>query len=452
MLQSAVMKLRIAYSIEDGRRLMLEGRNLDQLAAPPTLARRILDTFGEALTPLQVVERIVTGIRDGGDAALERYSRQIEGAFHLPVRLEAEEMARARAQISPPLLADFETAAGRILDFHLKSARRSWFETTPQGTFGQLIRPLERVGLYVPGGTALYPSSVLMTALPAKAAGVKEIYVATPAARDGSVSPLVLAAADVAGVSAVFRVGGAQAIAAMAYGTESIPKVDKILGPGNIFVALAKRLVSGVVGIDAVTGPTETLVLADESAKPEHVAADLLAQAEHDVLAQAVLVTTSRALAERMPEEIERQLASLSRAEVARESMQGRGAVVVVRDLDEAAQVANEYSPEHICLAVREPWALLDRIRNAGGIFLGHSSVEALGDYVSGPSHVMPTGGTARFASPLTVDDFVKVSSLFAVSEQGLEELGPVASRIARSEGLDAHARSVERRIAGERG
>ena len=441
------MKLRIAYSIDEGRRLILSGRNLDQLAAPPALARRISDTFGEELTPLQVAERIVNAVREEGDAALERYCLLIDGAFPRPLLVTAEEMAAARSRCPVQLIEDFELAAGRILDFHRKSARRSWFETTPEGILGQIIRPLGRVGLYVPGGTAAYPSSLLMTALPARAAGVKEVVVTTPAGRDGSVPDVVLAAAGVAGVTAVYKIGGAQAIAALAYGTESVPRVDKILGPGNIFVALAKRLVSGVVGTDGLPGPTETVVLADETAEVEHVAADLLAQSEHDPLAEAVLITTSRELVERLPVELDSQLEALSRSAVARESLENRGAAVLVGSLLEAADLATEYAPEHVCLEVADPWSLLESIRAAGGIFLGHASVEAIGDYTAGPSHVMPTGGTARFASPLTVDDFVKVSSLFAVSDRGLRELGPAAARIARAEGLDAHALSVERRL-----
>lgn len=441
------MNLRVVYTFEDGRNLILTGRNLDQLAAPPALARRIAGTFGEDLTPLQVAERIVAAVRDEGDAALEYYCRLIDGVFPVPLRVTADEIAAARSRCGAQLLGDFEQAASRVLDFHLKSSRRSWFESAPQGIFGQLIRPLARVGLYVPGGTAAYPSTLLMTALPARAAGVKEVVVVTPAGKDGAIPDVVLAAADIAGVSAIYKVGGAQAIAALAYGTETIPRVDKILGPGNIFVALAKRLVSGVVGTDGVPGPTETVVLADESAEVEHVAADLLAQSEHDPLAQAVLITTSRALVDALPAELERQLASLSRNAVAREALETRGAAVVVASLQEAAQLASEYAPEHICLEVADPWPLLDSIRAAGGIFLGHQSVETIGDYVAGPSHVMPTGGTARFASPLTVDDFVKVSSLFAVSEEGMRELGPLAARMARAEGLDAHALSVERRL-----
>lgn len=441
------MKLRIARSIEEGRRLLLADRSLDRLAVPPSLAQRILDSFGEPLTPLQVVERIVEAVKAEGDAGLERYCRLIDGSFPSPLRVDPAEMEAARRRVSPELLSAFELAADRILEFHRRALRRSWFETTPAGVFGQIVRPLARVGLYVPGGTAAYPSSLLMSALPAKAAGVGEIVVATPASKEGRIPDVVLAAAQVAGVSAVYRVGGAQAIAAMAYGTESVPRVDKILGPGNIFVALAKRVVSGVVGIDAVSGPTETLVLADRSAVVEQVAADLLAQAEHDLLAQAVLIATSPELVERLSEEIDRQLSGLRRASIARESLESRGAVVLVRDLAEAVALANEYAPEHLCLAVAEPWSLLDAVRSAGGVFLGELSVEALGDYVCGPSHVMPTGGSARFSSPLTVDDFVKVSSLFGVSPEGLRDLGPAAVRMALSEGFDAHAASILRRL-----
>ncbi|HEX2923169.1 MAG TPA: histidinol dehydrogenase [Chloroflexota bacterium] len=442
-----MINLRTARSLQEGRRLLLAHRGLDELSAPPGLAARIQTTFGEPLTPGQVVERIVTAVKAEGDVALERYCRLIDGSFPRPLIVDRSEMEAARRAISPELLSAFQTSAERILAFHRKALRQSWFETSPSGSYGQIVRPLSRVGLYVPGGTAAYPSSLLMSALPAKAAGVQDVIVTTPPARDGSVPAVVLAAADVAGVSAVYRVGGAQAIAAMAYGTETIPRVEKILGPGNLFVALAKRMVAGTVGIDAITGPTETLIVADDSTPLEHVAADLLAQAEHDVLAQAVLITTSSTLLDGLPAELERQLAGLSRASIARESMEGRGVAVLVSTLDEALELANEYAPEHLCLEVEEPWSVLDSVRAAGGVFLGTRSIEALGDYVAGPSPVMPTGGSARFSSPLTVDDFLKVSSLFAVSEEGLRTLGPAAVLMARSEGLDAHAASVQRRL-----
>jgi len=446
-----MLNLRTARSLPEGRRLLLTRRSLDELQAPPGLAARIRTIFGEPLTPNQVVERIVSAVKSEGDAGLERYCRLIDGSFPKPLKVDPSEIEAARKAISPELLSAFQMAAERILDFHRKALRQSWFESSPAGRFGQIVRPLNRVGLYVPGGTAAYPSSLLMSALPARAAGVPDVIVFTPAGKDGSVPAVVLAAADVAGVSAVYRVGGAQAIAAMAYGTDTVPRVEKILGPGNLFVALAKRMVSGTVGTDAVTGPTETLIVADGSASLEHVAADMLAQAEHDVLAQAVLVTTSSELLDGLPAELERQLAGLGRASIARESMEGRGVAVLVGDLEEAMILANEYAPEHLCLAVEDPWSMLDSVRSAGGVFLGGRSIEALGDYVAGPSHVMPTGGSARFSSPLTVDDFLKVSSLFAVSEEGLRALGPAAVLMAKSEGLDAHAASIQRRLDNPR-
>ena len=442
-----MIQLRIARSLEEGRSLLLAQRGLHQLVVPAGIAKRTLDTFGEALTPSQVVERIVSAVRSEGDAALERYSRLIDGAFHRPLQLKTSAIKAARSRLPAELLSALEVAAERILDFHRKAVRRSWIDPSLQGVFGQLVAPLARVGLYVPGGRAAYPSSLLMSALPARAAGVAEVIVATPPSRDGAIPDVVLAAADIAGVASVYRIGGAQAIAAMAYGTESIPRVDKIVGPGNIFVALAKRMVSDSAGIDALTGPTETVIVADEHARLETVAADLLAQAEHDPLAQPVLLTTAKELVQRLPGELERQLALLPEENVARESLEGRGVVVLVESLAEAMRLANEYAPEHLCLSVDDPWSLLDSVRSAGGVFLGEQSAEALGDYVAGPSHVMPTGGTARFSSPLTVDDFLKVTSLFATSPQGLEELGPAAMRIARAEGLDAHAESLRRRL-----
>ena len=442
-----MVNVRVARSIEDGLRLLTAGRELDRLAVPPELAKRIEATFGEPLTPTEVVVRIVSAVRAEGDTALERYCKLIDGAFHQPLRVDADEMVAATQEIPSDLLDAMKVAAERILEFHRRSVRQSWIESSPVGVFGQVIRPLDRVGLYVPGGTAAYPSSLLMSALPARAAGVSEVIVCTPARGDGKVPAVVLAAAQIAGVSAVYKLGGAQAIAAMAYGTGLIPRVDKILGPGNLFVALAKRMVSGAVGVDSISGPTETLVVADCTAEPEQVAADLLAQAEHDALAQPILITTSPELIELLPGEIDRQLDRLARASIARESIEKRAIFVLVDDIGKAVQLANEYAPEHLCLEVADPWSLLDSVRSAGGIFLGNRSVEALGDYVAGPSHVMPTGGSARYSSPLTVEDFVKVSSLFAVSPEGLKGLGPGAIRIAHAEGFDAHAASIERRL-----
>jgi histidinol dehydrogenase len=309
------------------------------------------------------------------------------------------------------------------------------------------VSALERVGLYVPGGKAAYPSSVLMAAVPARVAGVDEVILCTPPLADGRQRPEMLVAADVAGVHRIFKLGGAQAIMAMAYGTASVPRVDKILGPGNLFVVLAKRRVYGAVAIDQLPGPTETLILADDGADPNEVAADLLAQAEHDPLATALLVTTSASLAGAVQAAVEQQLATLATAETAREALQARGGAVVVETLDQGLRLANAYAPEHLCLLVRDPWRCVGRVRHAGGVFVGGSSPEAVGDYVAGPSHIMPTGQTARFSSPLSVADFVKLVSVVGLPRRRLEEIGPAAARLARAEGFEAHARAVEIRL-----
>jgi histidinol dehydrogenase len=306
---------------------------------------------------------------------------------------------------------------------------------------------LERVGVYTPAGRAPYPSSLLMSAVPARVAGVTEIIVCAPPNRDGAISPLILAAAEIAGVSRVFKVGGAQAIGAMAYGTASIPAVDKIVGPGNIFVVLAKRRVFGEVDIDQLPGPTETLLIADASARPDLCAADLLAQAEHDPLASAILLTTSPDLARAVEEQLAEQLPSLERESIARESLLTNGAIAVVPDLDAAFEIANGYAPEHLCLLLPDAWTYLDRVKHAGGVFVGEASPEVLGDYTAGPSHVMPTGRTARFSSPINVEEFIKIISVIGLNSTGLQRLGPPAATIARAEGLTAHARAVERRL-----
>jgi histidinol dehydrogenase len=325
--------------------------------------------------------------------------------------------------------------------------RTSWLDYSDEGALGQVVRPLDRVGVYTPGGTAAYPSSLLMTAIPARVAGVGEIIVCTPGGAGGDVSPLVLAAAEVAGVDRLFRIGGAQAIAALAYGTETVPHVDKIFGPGNIFVVLAKRHVYGLVDIDQLPGPTETLLVADDAADPELVAADLLAQAEHDAMASAILITTSQSLADAVLAEIPSQLATLERGDIAGQSLTANGVVAVVPDVATAIDLANAYAPEHLCLLLRDPWSAIPLVRHAGGIFLGEESPEALGDYTAGPSHVMPTGGTARFSSPLNVAEFTKVISVLAANRAALRRLGPATTALAHAEGLTAHARAIERRL-----
>ncbi|MFI5223945.1 MAG: histidinol dehydrogenase, partial [Nitrospirales bacterium] len=335
--------------------------------------------------------------------------------------------------------------------FHRCQPLSSWFTNELGGTLGQIIRPIQRVGLYVPGGTAPLPSSVLMSAIPSRVAGAKEIVVVTPPHRsfvssELPVDPIILAACAISGVDEVYLLGGAQAIGALAYGTETIRPVDKIFGPGNLFVTLAKRQVYGVVGIDGLAGPTETIVLADESANPAWVAADLLAQAEHDLLASAILLTPSQALIEKVQVEVAQQMEQRNRAEIIAASLENRGGAVLTADLEEALQLANDYAPEHLGLSVRDPWNWVEKVKNAGGIFVGEHSFEVLGDYLAGPSHVMPTGGSARFASPLNVWDFVKIVSLIALDGSTAQSLGPIAATIAQAECLDAHANAALQR------
>jgi histidinol dehydrogenase len=403
--------------------------------------------FGAPLTPAQVVDKIVGDVQARGDAAVRDYTARLDGADIDRFELTRDEIEAGRARIPAELLAALEHAAANIAAFHRRQLRNTWVNWDGGQALGQLVRPLERVGIYAPGGRADYPSTVLMAAVPARVAGVSEVVLATPPGRDGQVAPATLAAAAVAGVHRVFRIGGAQAIAALAYGTESVPRVDKILGPGNIFVALAKRKVFGQVAIDSIAGPTETLVLADESADPALVAADLLAQAEHDPMAVPLCITPSRALAERVRAEVVAQVGRLSRQAIAADSLAANGAIVVTRDLAEAVALANEYAPEHLCLAVRDAWSLLGEIRNAGAVFVGEESAEAMGDYVSGPSHILPTSGTARFYSPVTVEDFIKTTSVIAVGREALRRDGPAAIAIAESEGLSGHAEAVRARL-----
>jgi histidinol dehydrogenase len=415
---------------------------------PISLLDRIETTFGERLTPQQAVTRILADIRARGDEALRYWSEKLDGKAPQSFRVPLDSLHAALEALSSEQRTALELAAQRIETFYKKQPLTSWITQEMGGSLGQLIRPIERVGLYIPGGTAPLPSSVLMSAIPAQVAGVKEIALAVPPQRGtGEIAPIILAVAALVGVEEVYAMGGAQAIAAMAYGTESVRAVDKIFGPGNLFVTLAKREVFGVVGIDGLAGPTETVIIADEFANPRWVAADLLAQAEHDVLASAILLTPSQSLAEAVQAEVGRQMESLPRAEIVAQSLQNRGAIVLTRDLDEAVELSNAYAPEHLCLAVRQPWEWSRKVNAAGGIFLGEYSFEVLGDYVAGPSHVMPTGRTARFASPLNVWDFVKIISLIALDETSGRHLSAAAAIIARSEGLEAHARSADQRL-----
>ena len=416
------------------------------IEVPTEMEQRIKRVFGEELTPEQVVARIIAEVRDRGDAALSDFSRRIDGVGLKSPQVSRKEIEEARKKVDKKLLSALELAAERVRSFHLAQKRRS-IKGFMEGGLGQVLQPLERVGIYVPGGTACYPSTVLMTAIPARVAGVKEIILVTPPKSGGAIPEPTLAAADIAQVDLVFRVGGAQAIAALAIGTESIPKVDKICGPGNIFVTLAKKMVFGAVDIDGLAGPTETVILADDSANPAICAADLLAQAEHDVFASAILITTSHELAAEVDKEVERQLKGLKRANIAAKSLAKRGCIIVARNMNQAIELINLYAPEHLALMVRNPASYVNRFRSAGTIFVGESSAETLGDYVAGPSHVLPTAGTARFSSPLGVSDFLKLTTVVNLNEEDLAALGPAAAAIAKAEGLTGHAQAVEARL-----
>jgi histidinol dehydrogenase len=414
---------------------------------PPSVAAHLHRVFGYEISAEEAVARIVDDVCLEGDAALRDYALRIEGTLPGELAVDPEALEDAYQALAPELREALHLAADRIRAFHQQEPCQSWLARDGEGgALGQTLRPLERVGVYVPGGTAAYPSSLLMAVIPAQVAGVGEIVVVTPPGPRGVGSTAVLAAARVAGIKRVFLLGGAQAVAALAYGTESVPRVDKIVGAGGLFVTLAKRRVYGDVGIDGLNGPTETLIVADETATPSLIASDLLAQAEHDPLATALLITPSLALAEAVAAQVAHSLPLLLRADIIAASLAGQGAILVVPGLDEAVALADEYAPEHLCLLVADPWSLVGRVRNAGGIFVGEGSSEALGDYVAGPSHIMPTGGTARFASPLHVRDFLKVTSIFAVAAPAARRLAPAAMAIAQAEGLSAHAAALAAR------
>ena len=399
------------------------------------------------------VSQILRRVREEGDAALFDLTRQFDGAELTCLAVSEAELDEAAAQVEPEFLAVLEEAAENIRAFHSRQKRESFVMTEKEGVIlGQRVLPLERVGIYVPGGTAAYPSTVLMNAVPAQIAGVKEIVMVTPPGRDGKVSPSILAAARTAGVHRIFKVGGAQAVAALAYGTESVPRVDKIVGPGNAYVAEAKKQVFGQVAIDMIAGPSEVLVVADAASDPAYVAADLLSQAEHDKMASAVLVTDSMELARAVSAEVERQLPLLEREEIARASIEDNGKILVTRDLWEGIEVADRIAPEHLELCVDRPFDYLGAVHNAGSVFLGRYDPEPLGDYFAGPNHTLPTSGTARFYSPLSVDDFVKKSQFSYYTREALEKEYRKVSCFARKEGLTAHARAVEIRFEGREG
>ena len=434
--------MNVVTGMAEARRVLLRSRGIGWQQVSPDFQERTREAFGESLAPTQVVDLILGQVRDRGDDAVLEISHKLDGVEGSRIEVPPSAVKRARHSVSDDVVEALALAAGRIHQFHEASRTRSWMDFA-QG-YGQIVRPLHRVGVYVPGGTARYPSTVLMTVIPARVAGVKEVIVCTPPKDGGPPDPVVLAAADIAGVDRVFSIGGAQAIAAMAYGTDTVPSVDMVCGPGNIFVTLAKKLLFGEVGIDGLYGPTETVLIADETANPTLCAADLLAQAEHDIQAMPVLITTSGPLAQAVDREAQMRVDRLERRDIAREAMRKQGCIAIVDDLDEAFRLSNELAPEHLSLMLREPWNHVGRVRNAGAVFLGEFSYEVLGDYVAGPSHVMPTGGTARFQSGLGVHTFLKISPIVALDDSTSSELAKAASLIARAEGFTAHAEAAE--------
>ena len=391
-----------------------------------------------------IVTDIIANVRERGDAALYEYCEKLDKAKLRTLQVSSEEMEEAVAAVEPRFLEILRKAAENIRSFHSRQVRNSFVINESSGVVvGQKIIPVDRAGLYVPGGTAAYPSTVLMDSIPAKIAGVKEVVMVTPPNKEGKVNPVILAAASIAGVDKIFKVGGAQAIAALAYGTQSVPKVDKIVGPGNAFVAEAKKQVFGQVSIDMIAGPSEILIVADGASDPRHLAADLLSQAEHDKLASAVLVTDSAELAAAVQAQLEVQIPQLERAEIARDSIDKNGKIIVAEDLMQAIEIANEIAPEHLELCVDNPFDYLDAIRHAGSIFMGRNCPEALGDYFAGPNHTLPTSGTAKFSSPLGVDDFIKKTQFTYYTRSALEAVAEDVAYFARQEGLTAHARSA---------
>jgi histidinol dehydrogenase len=395
----------------------------------------------------QAVRDIIDDVARRGDKAVLEYTKKFDGVTPKSWEIDKEEIAKAQEKIPPDLLDALQLAARRIRAFHTRQRESLWSGDIDGMSW--MVRPLHRVGIYVPRGTAPYPSSLLMTAIPAKVAGVKEVILATP---PGKIPPVILAAADIAGVDRIFSVGGAQAIAALALGTESIPSVDKVCGPGNIYVTLAKKLLYGVVGIDGLYGPSEVLIIADDTANPAYCTADLIAQAEHGTLSPAILVTTSKSLADNVNREILQQLETLPRRQIISDALDNKGLIAVVKTLDEAIELANLYAPEHVLLLVEEAKSCIDRLTNVGCIVIGEKATVAIGDYVAGPSHVLPTEGTARFSSPLNVIDFIKITNVVTVDEHYLEELGTAAVTIADAEGFDGHARAVRRRLEERKG
>ena len=439
------MALNVIKGIQNAENVLVRIDPLDLDSLPESVLARTQEAFGKGVTPLQSIHQILDDVRQDGDAAVRRYAKLLDGSDLEDFRVTEEQMAQARNSVSKELRESLELAAQRVRDFHEATMPSDWVDR--EKGLGELVRPLDRVGLYAPGGSAAYPSTVLMTAVPARVAGVREVILCTPPQRGEVLNPAVIVAAGIAGLDALYQVGGVPAVAAMAYGTASVPKVDKICGPGNIFVSYAKKLVQGSVDIDGVFGPTETIVLADKTANASFCAADLIAQAEHDPLATAILITNSQELVDQVGSEVTRMIAEQPRAEVAQAALDRQGRVVLVDSLEEAVDLVNRIAPEHLCLLLDDPWSWVDKIKHAGGLFLGEYSPEVMGDYIAGPSHVMPTGGTARFGSALSVHHFLRTMPVVGLSPSEFQKLGKAAVHIADAEGLSGHASAVQIRL-----
>ncbi len=435
--------MMIVHGASEAASVLRDRRERQQHDLPPQVLARSSQALGQSVATVEEAVRLILElVRDGGDLAVRVLTEKLDGRDPGSLEVSRQEIDGAYERVPDDVIEALRLAAGRAREFHSRGVPRAWFDDE-QG-YGEVVNPVGRVGAYVPGGSAPLPSTAIMTAVPARVAGVAEVIAATPPGPSGSPDPSVLVAADIAGVDRVFRIGGAQAVAALAYGTETVPAVDMVCGPGNVFVTAAKKMLFGEVGIDGLYGPTETLVVADGLANPTLCAADLLAQAEHDVMATPILITTSAALAADVQRELEVRADRLERGATARQSVESRGCIAVVDDLDEAIALTNEFAPEHVSLMVEDPWSHVSKIRSAGAIFAGELSHEVLGDYVAGPSHVMPTGGTARFGSGLNVRSFVKVSPVVALDDDASLELGRAAATIGRAEGLTAHAEAAE--------
>lgn len=434
------------YNLEQAKQTILQRKGFSKISFSPLTLQRTENYFGEGITPPRAVEIILASVEKDGDQAIRRWSNLLDGYVGQDITISKPRLEESWNKLSTSIQKAMRTASDRIRSFHEKQPIQSWITNDMGGKLGQRVSPIERIGIYVPGGTAPLPSSLLMSVIPAQVAGVNQIFIATPP----DPSPSILAAAYLCGVDEIYQIGGAQAIAALAFGTDTVKQVDKIVGAGNLFVTLAKQQLYGQVGLDGLAGPTETMIIADSSANPSWVTADLLAQAEHDVQASAILLTTDPALASKVADEVDVQIENLNRKEIIQASLKYAGGIVVVDSLDQAAELANNYGAEHLCLVVEDPESLMDKINNAGGFFLGDHSFEVLGDYVAGPSHVMPTGGTARFASPLNVLDFVKISSVIGLDSDSTQLLSSVAAELADLESLTAHAASARIRMDGK--